>query len=75
MNDRHIRSLYKSFLLLEFTIFGLIVMSGAMSIMLDGLTPSNSGKLELMHHVHYVGSHLPLLDGAGLSDMKDIVYE
>ena len=43
-----------------------------MSIMSDGPTPSNGGKWELMHYIHYVSSHLPPLVSVGGSDMMDI---
>ena len=46
-----------------------------MSIMSDGPTPSNGGKWELMHYVHWVSSHLPPLAGVGASDMIDIDFD
>ena len=42
-----------------------------MSIVSDASTPSNGGKQELMHYVHWVSSHLPPLDTADASDTID----
>ena len=53
-----------------FGIFSTLL--GPMSVMSDASTPSNGGKQELMDYANQVSSHLPPLDGVGLSDMIDI---
>ena len=46
-----------------------------MSIMSDGLSPSNGGKWELMHYVDKFSSYLQPLDGVDPSDMIDIAFK